>query len=557
MGKAKMGLVSCTALIVGACVGSAIFSLSGVTVFYAGASAVVSWAVAALIYMAYGLLLAELSSMYPHSGGIFVFPRRAMPGRAGSFLAFLSGWGYVISNIIAIAFSSIFMGVFFVEGFGEYCSDARIVTPVALALSVAVVLLGGKRSQLVQNILVAVLVLSLLLYCFFAFFAGGFDASAFSDFFSSGFYGNIGFLYAIPIAMVAYGGCVVIPFMVSEVRRPERNIRRSLLLGLLVVAVLYVTVIVAVVGTLPMSVIISDESRRMIPLFASVTDGKLAGYAALSKIISVSGTIALMTTVIALLRVNSHAIRAMSEMGFFPSVFSRENRNGVMVASVIFMTAVSLLLSAAPWSTERLISLGAVLNIVSMAVTILSLIISRRKKKHSDFKAPLGIFLPVAVITVFVICYLPDIMDGSLIKCLASAMVYLVGTAVFLSRYRVSQKRVSGMVVRGKGHGHLHGMPTANLELFEGDVPPQGVWCTKVFVGGKIFSGVTNVGLRPSDDNSSVQTVETLILDFDGDLYGQQMTLHFNLFIRDTRRFENLDQLRLQVEKDIQFCRTH
>jgi len=553
-----MGLVSCIALIIGACVGSAIFSLSGVTVFYAGASAIVSWAIAAVVYLAYGVLLAELSSRYPHSGGIFIFPYRAMPGRVGTFFAFVSGWGYVISNIIAIGFSSIFMGLFFTQGFADAGFDAISVTLVALLISVGIVLLGGKRSLFVQNSLVVLLVLSLLLYCSIAFFGGKFDVSSFDCFFSSGSFGNTGFLVAVPIAMVAYGGCVVIPFMVSEVRKPEKNVHRSLLFGLMAVAVLYVAVVAAIIGSLPMSVISSDETKRMIPLFASVTDGTLGEYTVLTKVISLSGTVALMTTVIALLRVNAHAIRIMAELGFFPSVFSRENKNGVMVPSVILMTAMAFLLSLIPSSTERLISLGAFLNVFSMAVTIIALIVSRKKFVSTGYRAPLGLFLPIAVLTVFLLCYMPGFLqDGNWMKYGLTFAVYVVGITMFFMRYKTARKRVSGIVVRGKGHGHLHGLPTANLELFEGNEPPRGVWSTTVFVQGGIYKGVTNVGLRPSDDSSQIQTVETMILDFDRDLYGQRMTLEFDTYIRETVRFADLDQLRLQVEDDIRFSRSH
>ena len=64
-GEGKLGFVSCVALVVGACVGSAIFSLSGLTIFFAGASAVLSWIIAAVVFSLYGMLVAELAVRYP------------------------------------------------------------------------------------------------------------------------------------------------------------------------------------------------------------------------------------------------------------------------------------------------------------------------------------------------------------------------------------------------------------------------------------------------------------------------------------------------------------
>ena len=74
----KLGLGSCVTILVGGCIGSAIFSLSGMTMYYAGPAALITWFVAALILGLYGIQVAELSIRYPKSGGVFVFPAKAM-----------------------------------------------------------------------------------------------------------------------------------------------------------------------------------------------------------------------------------------------------------------------------------------------------------------------------------------------------------------------------------------------------------------------------------------------------------------------------------------------
>ena len=109
-----------------------------------------------------------------------------------------------------------------------------------------------------------------------------------------------------------------------------------------------------------------------------------------------------------------------------------------------------------------------------------------------------------------------------------------------------------GSVVRGKGKGHLHGMPTANLAVEAGTVlPKEGVYAARVFLRGEEYRGLTNVGRRPSDDNMPHITVETYILDFSGDIYGEELTLELVHYIRGVRRFAGgLDELRQQLEKD-------
>ena len=111
--------------------------------------------------------------------------------------------------------------------------------------------------------------------------------------------------------------------------------------------------------------------------------------------------------------------------------------------------------------------------------------------------------------------------------------------------------RLTGPVVHGKGKGRTVGMPTVNLGITaKTELPPLGVYATLVHMGEKTYMGVTNVGTRPSVDNEERITVETLILDFSGDVYDQEITVEFHHYIRPIRRMESLKAVQLQVEKD-------
>ncbi len=551
--KKKMGLGSCILVIIGACVGSAIFSISGMTVYLAGGSAVLSWVIAALLYCAYGILLSELAVRYPSSGGIYIFPKRAFGGRRGSFWGFVSAWGYIISNIIAIGFSAIYAGTYFSAGFPGIASS-RIFSIAAVIIAPLIIFSGKKRSQIIQNLLIILLIATMLIYCGSAIFGGHFQSSHFDNFFNAGVGGKGGFLSAVPLAMVAYGGCVAVSFMTSEVRNPSRNVSLSLFLGLGITAVLYILIIISIIGTLPISVLKEDSEMRFIPIFASISVGYLSDSLWLSVLVSVCATIALVTTIIILLRVNARAIQAMSIEAFFPKVFYKEDKNGTPVAAIAIMGAMALFLCFFPEWTSHMITLGAVLNILSMSITCISLIRSRKEGNGtgSSFRAPLGTALPVGVICVFAICYMPDIISGGGKMWLFTAAVYLLGMVFYLAGNRRSEQRISGTIVKGNGRGHTVGMPTANLAVFPGEkIPVSGVWETEVFLDGKIYRGVTNVGPRPSVEDTGVSTVETYILNFDGTVYDKHMTLHFKRFIRETKTFANLDEVKKQVEIDI------
>ncbi len=112
--------------------------------------------------------------------------------------------------------------------------------------------------------------------------------------------------------------------------------------------------------------------------------------------------------------------------------------------------------------------------------------------------------------------------------------------------------RLSGIVAHGQSKGHTVGMPTANLPCPPGDRhPPFGVYASQVTVdNGQTYLGVTNVGPRPSVDSNPQPTVETMLLDFDGDLYGRRITVTLYHFLRPTVKMASLEEVKAQVEKD-------
>ena len=115
----------------------------------------------------------------------------------------------------------------------------------------------------------------------------------------------------------------------------------------------------------------------------------------------------------------------------------------------------------------------------------------------------------------------------------------------------------TGMVVPGKRLGRTLGIPTANLVLPQDVVQPKkGVYACQVHIGEKICLAVTNVGSRPTVSGDYV-TVEPWILDFEGDLYGKEITLEFHAFLRPERKFGSLEELREEIRKNAEQTRAY
>ena len=114
-------------------------------------------------------------------------------------------------------------------------------------------------------------------------------------------------------------------------------------------------------------------------------------------------------------------------------------------------------------------------------------------------------------------------------------------------------------VRHGRRIGHTIGVPTVNLVAPPHVlVPSHGVYVTRVFLpNGESYPAVTNVGTRPTVNNGTDVTVEPWLLGFDGDLYGQRVRVEFFKRIRDEIRFDSLDSLRLQIQKDAQFTQDY
>jgi riboflavin kinase/FMN adenylyltransferase len=114
---------------------------------------------------------------------------------------------------------------------------------------------------------------------------------------------------------------------------------------------------------------------------------------------------------------------------------------------------------------------------------------------------------------------------------------------------------ISGDVITGRRIGRKLGFPTANITLKKSCVIPKyGVYSTNVRLNGIEYKGLTNVGINPTFKDRDF-SIETYIIDFEGDIYGKKLDVEFVLRLRDEIKFNNKEDLIEQIKKDINMVR--
>ena len=118
---------------------------------------------------------------------------------------------------------------------------------------------------------------------------------------------------------------------------------------------------------------------------------------------------------------------------------------------------------------------------------------------------------------------------------------------------------LSQTVSHGFRFGRTIGIPTINFTVPDHVlVPERGVYITRVYLpDGSSYAGVTNVGTRPTVSDGADVSIETFLLDFDGDLYGKRIRLEFCRRLREERKFETAQALKAEVEKNVAQARAY
>jgi riboflavin kinase/FMN adenylyltransferase len=145
----------------------------------------------------------------------------------------------------------------------------------------------------------------------------------------------------------------------------------------------------------------------------------------------------------------------------------------------------------------------------------------------------------------------PVMLDGQVISSQRIRQTLDSGEVEQTARLLGRPYVLTGYVAPGKHRGAKLGFPTANLYFdIQRKLPRFGVYATFVEVDGLIYQGVTSVGIRPTFDDGRFPSVETLLLDFDADIYGKLIQVKFVKFLRDEIKYDQIEDLIDQIEQD-------
>jgi len=109
-----------------------------------------------------------------------------------------------------------------------------------------------------------------------------------------------------------------------------------------------------------------------------------------------------------------------------------------------------------------------------------------------------------------------------------------------------------GRVVGGAARGTWLGYPTANLEVAENQaLPPDGIYAVRAHAAGVVHPALAYLGYRPTFKETN-HVVEVYLIDFSGDLYEQEMRVDMLAYLRDDRKFEDIEELKAQIARDVE-----
>ncbi len=326
MGSGRQSAVS-----IGVIIGAGIFVLIGVASGIAGPAVILSFILAGLVSFFTALSAAELSSFITESGGSYIYAHRAF----GRFWGFLVGWMQSADYMIGASAVSIGFAGYFIYFFNIPQSLAiLILVACALPLILCVINLRGMREAAGANaILVLLKIIALAIFVIIGglFISSNGSGGNYNPFFPNGVSGMV---HGAAVIFFAFVGFNTVTVIAEEVKDPDRNIPRALMIAFVVCAALYVGVAIVSIGLL---------NWQKLAVSSAPVESALAvatGNIFILKYVSIAALFATASVVISSIFGGSRQLFAMARQRLLPEALARVSRNGVPMSSVILVSVV-------------------------------------------------------------------------------------------------------------------------------------------------------------------------------------------------------------------------
>lgn len=320
--KRALGLLETTICGVGVILGAGIYALIGVGAGLAGSALWLAFVIAGIVAAFSALSYAELSSMFPKASGGYEYVKNAFGRRP----AFLVGWlmlaGIIVSCVaVSLGFANYFCGL---TGTEQWVGAMVIVV-----LCTMILLLGIKESALFGILTTAIETLGLLIIIAIAVpHLGSINYLEFAPI------GIAGVFAASALVFFAYLGFEDMVKLSEELKSPEKNMPKAILIAIAVTTILYVLVSISAVSIMPWQ----ELSASKAPLADAA--GKILGSSVYS-LVSIIALFATANTVLFMLLAGSRLIYGMASDDAFPKILSFVNKRGVPIYATIIVCGLT------------------------------------------------------------------------------------------------------------------------------------------------------------------------------------------------------------------------
>jgi len=393
--KKQLGFSDALAIGIGATFGPGIFILFGVAVGYAGPSVIFSFIFTTIATALCALCHAELGSMFPKSGGPYVFVKEGF----GNFIGFLVGW----NSLLALVAWGGLTALGFVEYLSYFIPTPRVLTAVLAIVAFTILNYVGVRLVGRTQIALTFLGTSALLLLI-SVGISRVNLTLYSPMFPNGV---VGMFQASLIVFLAFLGFEAITSVGEEIKNPEKNLPRSILLTLIVIAAIYVALALIAVGTTPWKAIAISEA----PL-TFVANALIPGIGA--AYVAACGMLMCLAIMNVCVLFCSRMAFAMAIGGAFPAQLVKTHPKFGTPANAILLFGAIMALTLIVSNIDFLASVAGIIWVIIYALINLSLIpLRRRKTPNLGFKVPLYPVTPI----LGAILLLPLLVKSDLYSC--------------------------------------------------------------------------------------------------------------------------------------------